>query len=143
MIRILTVVAAYLLAAPALARPVVNAPAGSARGEALDGLSVWRGLPYARPPVGRLRWRPPAEARPWRGTRDATAFGPPCVQPRGRPGSIYFEELPAMSEDCLTLNVWAPANARNAPVFVWIHGGALTTGASARNRARAFPAITA
>lgn len=130
MIRILTAMAAFLLAAPALAQPVVNAPAGSARGEALDGVSVWRGLPYAQPPLGRLRWRPPADLRRWRGTRDATAFGPACQQPQPRPGSIYYEALPAMSEDCLTLNVWTPANARNAPVFVWIHGGALTTGAS-------------
>jgi len=129
-IRILAALFALGLAAPAMAQPVVNAPAGSARGEALDGVSVYRGLPYAQPPVGRLRWRPPVALRPWQGTRDATAFGPVCVQPQPRPGSIYYEALPAMSEDCLTLNIWVPANARNAPVFVWIHGGALTTGAS-------------
>jgi para-nitrobenzyl esterase len=127
-IRILTAMVALILATPVTAQPIVNAPAGAARGEARDGVNVYRGLPFAQPPVGRGRWRPPAEMRPWRGTRDATAFGPVCVQPQPRPGSIYYEALPAMSEDCLTLNVWTPADARNAPVFVWIHGGALTGG---------------
>jgi para-nitrobenzyl esterase len=121
---------ALIMAPPATAQPIVNAPAGAVRGEALDGVNLFRGLPYAQPPVGRLRWRPPADLRPWRGTRDASTFGPVCMQPHPRPGSIYYEAIPAMSEDCLTLNIWAPANARNAPVFVWIHGGALTTGAS-------------
>jgi para-nitrobenzyl esterase len=129
-IRILTAMAALFLAMPASAQPVVNAPAGAVRGETRDGINIFRGLPYAQPPVGRLRWRAPADLRPWRGTRDAAAFGPACVQPQPRPGSIYYEALPAMSEDCLTLNIWAPADARNAPVFVWIHGGALTSGAS-------------
>jgi para-nitrobenzyl esterase len=127
-IRILTALLALILATPIMAQPVVNAPAGAVRGEAQDGVNVFRGLPFAQPPVGRGRWRPPVELRPWRGTRDATSFGPVCVQPQPRPGSIYYEALPAMSEDCLTLNIWAPANARNAPVFVWIHGGALTGG---------------
>jgi para-nitrobenzyl esterase len=119
---------ALTLSFPASAQPVVNAPAGSVRGEALDGVNVFRGLPYAQPPVRRLRWRPPADLAPWRGTRDAIAFGPTCMQPQPRPGGIYYEAIPAMSEDCLTLNIWAPANARNAPVFVWIHGGALSGG---------------
>ena len=65
----------------------------------------------------------------WKGTRDATQFGPACVQPKPRPGSIYAWDLPPMSEDCLSLNIWAPAEARKAPVFVWIHGGALSGGA--------------
>jgi para-nitrobenzyl esterase len=129
--RILTAMLAFVLAAPAMAQPVVNAPAGAVRGEGLaDGINVFRGLPYVQPPVGPLRWRPPAALPRWRGTRDATQFGPVCVQPAGRPGSsIYYAPLPAMSEDCLTLNIWVPANARNAPVFVWIHGGALIGGA--------------
>jgi para-nitrobenzyl esterase len=128
-IRFLAAMLSFLVATPAMAQPVVSAPAGAVRGEALDGVNVFRGLPYAQPPVGRLRWRPPAALAPWRGTRDAAAFGPVCPQLGGRPGSIYFEQLPAMSEDCLTLNIWAPANARNAPVFVWIHGGSLVSGA--------------
>ena len=67
---------------------------------------------------------------PWQDVRDAKQFGPACVQPTARGTSIYAQELGALSEDCLTLNVWSPAEARNAPVFVWIHGGALNTGSS-------------
>jgi para-nitrobenzyl esterase len=115
----------------ARAQPVVNAPAGSLRGEALAGVDVYRGVPYAAAPTGWRRWRPPAEAPRWRGTRDATRFGAACHQPVGRNASIYAAaEDPVMSEDCLFLNVWTPQSARNAPVFVWIHGGALVGGAS-------------
>ena len=118
-------------AASAQNGPIVAAPAGSVQGEAAAGLNIFRGIPYARPPVGERRWKPPLPAQTWRGVRQATAFGPSCWQPRARGESIYASELGEMSEDCLSLNIWAPANARNAPVFVWIHGGALTTGSSA------------
>jgi len=114
---------------PALAQPVVEAPAGSLRGEAVDGVNVFRGVPYALPPTGWRRWKPPAEAPRWRGTRDATQFGAACHQPIARGESIYAGEAPTMSEDCLFLNVWTPDGVRDAPVFVWIHGGALNTGA--------------
>lgn len=121
---------------PALAEdeatPTVAAPAGSVRGEAEDSVLSFKGIPYAAPPVGELRWQPPQEPAAWDGVRDATEFGPACYQPTG-PGaanSIYYEELGPMSEDCLSLNVWAPENAENAPVFVWIHGGALVSGTS-------------
>ncbi len=129
-IRMLAVSAA-LCGAQALAAPVAEAPAGALKGEALaDGIHVFRGIPYAQPPLGKLRWRPPVPAAQWKGVRDATRFGPACIQPPSRPGSIYApgEPLPT-SEDCLSLNVWAPADARDAPVFVWIHGGSLTAGA--------------
>ena len=113
-----------------LAQPVVEAPAGPVRGEALDGVDVFRGIPYAAPPTGWRRWRPPAEAPRWRETRDATRFGPACHQPVARGTSIYAPaEAPEMSEDCLSLNIWTPEGARDAPVFVWIHGGSLTSGA--------------
>ena len=109
--------------------PLVEAPAGAVRGVLQDGVEVFRGVPYALAPTGRLRWRPPAAAERWSGVRDATRFGPACHQPPSRPGSIYAPaETPMMSEDCLSLNVWAPENAENAPVFVWIHGGSLTGG---------------
>ena len=109
--------------------PVVEAPAGAVSGEALEGVHVFRGIPYAAPPTKQLRWRPPVAAASWDGVRDATRFGPACHQPPSRPGSIYAAaETPAMSEDCLSLNVWAPADADNAPVFVWIHGGSLVAG---------------
>jgi len=120
-------------ALPAAAQaPIVHAPAGAVQGEALDGgVRAFRGIPYAEPPVKELRWRAPVPARPWKGTRDATRFGPACVQPPSRPGSIYSlgDALPT-SEDCLSLNVWTPADAENAPVFVWIHGGSLVAGSS-------------
>ncbi|MFN3668571.1 MAG: carboxylesterase/lipase family protein [Brevundimonas sp.] len=127
----LAAVGCALSPTPAPAQPVVDAPAGSLRGEAAGTVNVFRGVPYARPPVGRLRWRPPAELPRWRETRDATRFGPACHQPTARGTSIYAAaEPPAMSEDCLSLNIWAPHAASDAPVFVWIHGGSLTSGAS-------------
>ena len=130
---VLALAAALFAAAPALAQSgsVVHAPAGAVQGEVVGDLNVFKGLPYAAPPTGWRRWRPPAEAAAWKGVRDATRFGPACVQPRSSPGSsIYASELGAMSEDCLSLNVWAPAKAQKAPVLVWIHGGALVTGSS-------------
>lgn len=123
-------VSAVLCSAQALAAPQVQAPAGTLKGEALaDGIHAFRGIPYAQAPVGALRWRPPVAAAAWKGVRDATRFGPACIQPAPRPGSLYApgEPLPT-SEDCLSLNVWAPADAKDAPVFVWIHGGSLTGG---------------
>ena len=124
--------AAFLAAAPAAAQsaPVVDAPAGALRGEARGDLRIFRGIPYAQPPVGSRRWRPPAPMARWPGTRDATRFGAACVQPIPRAVSIYTNPLPEMNEDCLFLNIWAPAGARHAPVLVWIHGGALSGGAS-------------
>jgi para-nitrobenzyl esterase len=111
---------------------VVETPAGKLRGEASGTMRVFRGIPYAHPPVGAARWRPPAAMSPWSEVRDATRFGAACVQPRSRGGSIYADDLAALSEDCLFLNVWAREGLRDAPVFVWIHGGALTTGASSQ-----------
>ena len=116
------------LPAGAVSPPVVNAPAGKVSGAAAGGVHVFKGIPYAQPPVGAMRWKAPLPAQKWKGTRDATQFGAACIQPKGRPDSIYFWSLPKTSEDCLYLNVWAPADARHAPVFVWIHGGALSGG---------------
>jgi para-nitrobenzyl esterase len=110
---------------------IVRAPAGAVRGEAIGGLSIFRGIPYAMPPVGPRRWRPPVSMPAWRGVRDATTFGPACYQPPSDPNSVYAWKAMAMSEDCLLLNIWLPAKASRAPVFVWIHGGALLTGSSA------------
>jgi para-nitrobenzyl esterase len=120
-------------AAGAQSGPIVDAPAGRVQGEASGDLRVFKGLPYALPPTGERRWRPPVEMPAWSGTREATRFGAACIQPTSRPGSIYADTLPAISEDCLTLNVWAPAVARGAPVFVWIHGGSLATGSGAES----------
>jgi para-nitrobenzyl esterase len=110
--------------------PPLDTPAGKLQGASAGKVSVFKGIPYAVPPVGALRWKPPLPAPKWPGVRNALEFGAACIQPRGRPDSIYFWSLAASSEDCLFLNVWAPADARNAPVFFWIHGGALSGGSS-------------
>ena len=86
---------------------------------------VFRGVPYAESPIGDLRWRPPRQLARWRGTRNAKSFGPCCVQrPRPVRSVMHFGVEPA-SEDCLYLNVWAPADGGEAPspVMFWIHGG--------------------
>jgi para-nitrobenzyl esterase len=124
--------AAFLFAAgPALAQaPTVTAPAGAVQGIAQGDVRVFRSIPYAAPPVGAMRWKAPAALPAWQGVRKATAFGPACVQPHSRGPSIYTNPPEKMSEDCLTLNVWAPKDAKNLPVFFWIHGGALVGGYS-------------
>lgn len=110
------------------AGPIVETETGVLRGTQDRDLNIYRGIPYAAPPVGEARWKPPQPAAPWTGERDAAKFGPTCIQPGPRPGSIYSGDRMASSEDCLSLNIWAPRNAKNAPVFVWIHGGSLVSG---------------
>ena len=110
--------------------PIVRAAAGALEGRFDGAVRVFKGIPYAAAPVGALRWRAPEPAPAWSGTRAFTDFGPACVQPVYRTGGIYAQDLGPQSEDCLSLNVWTPAEARNAPVIVWIHGGSLTTGSS-------------
>jgi para-nitrobenzyl esterase len=96
---------------------------------------AYLGIPFAAPPVGDRRWKAPQPVTPWQGVRDATSFGPQCLQPGGSPKSVYFEysggDLP-MNEDCLTLNVWAPVEAKDLPVMVWIYGGGFQVGAASR-----------
>ena len=110
--------------------PIVDAPAGKVEGQIEGQLRVFKGIPYALPPVGAARWHPPSPMPRWAGVKKATEFGPACFQPNTRGRSIYTGEPLPMSEDCLSLNIWAPAGARNAPVFFWIHGGALWGGSS-------------
>lgn len=109
--------------------PIADFPAGRARGRAENGLQVYRGLPYALPPSGDRRWRPPVAVPDWEGIRDAGDFGPACPQPFRRKGSVYECPIPDKDEDCLNLNIWAPEGAEGLPVFVWIHGGNLLRGA--------------
>jgi para-nitrobenzyl esterase len=107
--------------------PVVNAPAGSMKGLREGEANVFRAIPYALPPVGERRWRPPAAMPRWQGVRPAQAMGVACLQPPMAAGPYDRGKVP-MSEDCLTLDVTAPAHARKAPVMVWIHGGTLIWG---------------
>jgi para-nitrobenzyl esterase len=117
-------------APPPADRPTVQAPAGAVQGQAANGILSFKGIPYAAPPVGQNRWRPPAPIAPWSGLRDASDFGPACIQPTPRAPSVYSVDLGRTSEDCLTLNVWTRNPGGKAPVMVWIHGGALVAGSS-------------
>ncbi len=95
-----------------------------------QGLHVYKGIPYAAPPVGELRWKPPQAVQPWEGIRAVTQWGARCYQSQ-RLGDM--DPLnPLMSEDCLYLNVWAPKNAKALPVMVWIHGGSNLNGAASQ-----------
>jgi para-nitrobenzyl esterase len=107
----------------------VATEAGTISGVGVDGLSVYKGVPFAAPPVGDLRWRPPMPAIPWAGTRKADAFAPACMQVGV---SMPGEKRPAVSEDCLYLNIWTPAKTPDdhLPVIVWIYGGGYVNGSS-------------
>lgn len=107
--------------------PVVNAPAGSVEGLREGGAKVFRAIPYALPPTGERRWKPPTAAPRWQGVRAAQTMGVACMQPPMAAGPYDRGKVP-MAEDCLTLDVTAPADVRNAPVMVWIHGGTLIWG---------------
>ena len=112
-------------------RCLATAPAGSFVGAEADGVRVWRGIRYAEPTIGAQRWRAPVAAAPVDGEVDATAFGPACPQ-QANP-AVPLDPNTAMSEDCLSLNVFSPADDNAArPVMVWIHGGAYTFGASSQ-----------
>ena len=128
---IFSAVTALAVAAPSLlhAAPVVKAPAGTVSGDMEGGSRVFKGIPYALPPVGPMRWKAPEPMPRWAGVRNADHFGPACYQGIA-PAGVYTNAPAVMSEDCLSLNIWTPPNAHNAPVFVWIHGGALSGGYS-------------
>jgi para-nitrobenzyl esterase len=108
--------------------------AGTVEGVRLGSVDAFLGIPYAAPPVGANRWRAPQPLTPWSGVRPATTFGPSCwqvVEPKGfGPWTPEYVVQDDVSEDCLYLNVWAPANDAGSgkPVLVWIHGGAFCQG---------------
>ena len=95
-----------------------------------SGVSAWLGVPFAAPPVRELRWKPPQPIQPWRGIRHAERFAPECLQPLRSPRQNHYFGEEATSEDCLYLNIWAPPNARRAPVIVWIYGGGFNIGSA-------------
>lgn len=118
----LAVAACQLTVAPQLgaADDTVTIDSGMLKGERSGTVVSFKGIPYAAPPVGDLRWRNPRPMETWSGIKDARNFGPSCMQ---------TDDLPK-SEDCLTLNVWTPAKRSRTPlpVMVWIYGGALAEG---------------
>ncbi|MFN0119803.1 MAG: carboxylesterase/lipase family protein, partial [Blastocatellia bacterium] len=113
---------------------VVKTESGSLAGTALpSGIRVYKGIPYAAPPVGELRWRPPQPPAKWDGVRKADTFSDSCMQDLARSRNPWTKEFMvqnAASEDCLCLNVWTGARAASEkrPVLVWIHGGAFYEG---------------
>jgi para-nitrobenzyl esterase len=122
-----TVLACSAMAATSAA-PELQIAQGRLSGVEEDGIASFKDIPFAKPPVGNLRWRAPQEAPSWEGVRDASTFGAICPQTK----TVWVGSLP-QSEDCLTINVWAPKTAMSTklPVMVWIYGGAFRNGSAA------------
>ncbi len=111
--------------------PNIPTESGAISGVSEGGLNIYKGIPFAAPPIGDLRWRPPVPLTPWTGTRTSDAFAPACMQTGV---SMPGEAPPAVNEDCLYLNIWTPAKETNAPeplpVIVWIYGGGYINGSA-------------
>ncbi len=107
-------------------RPTVQVTGGEVRGVVKDGIASFKGIPFAAPPVGELRWRAPQPVKPWEGVREADQFGPPPMQMAF--ATLMYGAKP--SEDCLHINVWTAAKEADErrPVMVWIYGGAFNGG---------------
>ncbi len=111
-------------------QPVAQTAYGAVRGTRLDGgIAAYKNVPYAAPPIGPHRFRPPAPPAPWTGVRDAVAFGPTAPKaPYVAPFDALLPETDIPGEDYLNLNIWVPDAAKGAPVMVWLHGGAFANG---------------
>nr|WP_165388328.1 carboxylesterase family protein [Sphingomonas populi] len=120
-----------LVGAAGWAGPTVNTAQGRLEGDTARGVSAFKAIPYAAPPVNDLRWRAPRPAQAWKGVRSATAFGAVCPQAQV---TWAGHDLDRTSEDCLTLNVWTPRVTAGGrlPVLVWFHGGGYTAGAGSQ-----------
>jgi carboxylesterase type B len=119
--------------APGTVRTVVRTAQGEIRGEVADGVHVFKGVPYAAPPFGVNRLRPPQPVRRWSGVRDALSWGPmPPQLPYPPPWDVLIPERGVLGEDCLNLNIWTPdPGAAGLPVMVWIPGGMFEAGSGA------------
>jgi para-nitrobenzyl esterase len=108
----------------------VHVESGAIQGVVENGVAIYKGVPYAAPPLGSLRWGEPQAVKVWKGVRKAVAFAPACMQTGV---SMPGETPPAVSEDCLYLNIWAPVRraSKGLPVLLWIHGGGYTNGSAA------------
>lgn len=128
--RMLIAMALACCATSAVAQqaPVASVSGGKVRGGVEEGVTAFKGIPFAAPPVGPLRWRAPQPVLPWAGVRDATVFGHDCMQLPFPSDAAPLGTAP--SEDCLTVNVWAPAGAagKKLPVLFWIYGGGFVNG---------------
>jgi hypothetical protein len=120
--------AALFVAAPVSAEPTVEVPGGTVSGSTVEGDAVFRGIPYAAPPLGELRWRPPAPVVSWSGVRDVSKPAPACLQKSEGWNKAHWLYA---SEDCLTLDIRTPSLTGKRPVMVWIHGGSNRSGSSA------------
>ena len=133
----LLAVTAVVLAACSGKNPVLTVEGGKVQGVPTEtpGVTVYKGIPYAAPPVGELRWKEPQPVVPWEGVLVADSFGHPAVQNPHTPGGytpeFFFDGDPEFSEDCLYLNIWTPAagkTGKKLPVTLWIHGGGYVAG---------------
>lgn len=125
------VLPAVLLFSSCSAEDGVRVEGGLVKGAMEDGVTVYKGIPFAAPPTGDLRWKAPQPVIPWEGILVADKFGPACPQVSFPDTNSMKNSVGKMSEDCLYLNVWAPAASQNEklPVMVWIHGGGFAIGA--------------